>query len=50
VIVGVLLQLSFFPAPLPHTLLSGAGRFARLLGGSMTGAVAGFSIGLLVDC
>jgi rod shape-determining protein MreD len=54
VIVGVLLQLSFFsrvaifhtsPDVLPALVVSLA-----LLGGSMTGAVAGFSIGLLVDC
>jgi rod shape-determining protein MreD len=54
VVVGVLLQLSFFsrvtlfdtsPDVLPALIVSLA-----LLGGSMTGAVAGFSIGLLVDC
>ena len=54
VIVGVLLQLSFFsrvalfhtsPDVLPAMVVS-----LGLLGGSMTGAVAGFSIGLLVDC
>jgi rod shape-determining protein MreD len=54
VIVGVLLQLSFFsrvavfhtsPDVLPALVVS-----LGLLGGSMTGAVAGFSIGLLVDC
>jgi rod shape-determining protein MreD len=54
VIIGVLLQLSFFsrialfhtsPDVLPALVVS-----LGLLGGSMTGAVAGFSIGLLVDC
>jgi rod shape-determining protein MreD len=54
VIVGVLLQLSFFsrvalfhtsPDVLPTLVVS-----LGLLGGSMTGAVSGFSIGLLVDC
>jgi rod shape-determining protein MreD len=54
VIVGVLLQLSFFsriaifhtsPDLLPALVVS-----LGLLGGSMTGAVTGFSIGLLVDC
>jgi rod shape-determining protein MreD len=54
VIVGVLLQLSFFsrvalfhtsPDVLPALVVS-----LGLLGGSMTGAVSGFSIGLLVDC
>ena len=54
VIVGVLLQLSFFsrvalfhtsPDILPALVVS-----LGLLGGSMTGAVSGFSIGLLVDC
>jgi rod shape-determining protein MreD len=54
VIVGVLLQISFFsrvalfhtsPDVLPALVVS-----LGLLGGSMTGAVAGFSIGLLVDC
>jgi rod shape-determining protein MreD len=53
-IVGVLLQLSFFsrvavfhtsPDVLPALVVT-----LGLLGGSMTGAVAGFSIGLLVDC
>jgi rod shape-determining protein MreD len=53
-IVGVLLQLSFFsrvtlfdtsPDMLPALVVS-----LGLLGGSMTGAVSGFSIGLLVDC
>jgi rod shape-determining protein MreD len=54
VIIGVLLQLSFFsrvalfhtsPDVLPALVVS-----LGLLGGSMTGAVSGFSIGLLVDC
>lgn len=53
-IVGVLLQLGFFsrvtlfhtsPDVLPALVVS-----LGLLGGSMTGAVSGFSIGLLVDC
>ncbi len=53
-IVGVLLQLSFFsrvavfhtsPDVLPALVVS-----LGLLGGTMTGAVSGFSIGLLVDC
>lgn len=53
-ILGVLLQLSFFsrveifhtsPDVLPALVIC-----LGLLGGSMTGAVAGFSIGLLVDC
>jgi len=54
VILGVLLQLSFFsrvalfgvsPDVLPALVVA-----LGLLGGAMTGAVAGFSIGLLVDC
>ena len=54
VIAGVLLQLSFFsgvhlldtsPDILPALVV-----ILGLLGGSMTGAVAGFSVGLLVDC
>lgn len=53
-LLAVLLQLSFFsrvellqtsPDVLPALVVSLA-----LLGGSMTGAVAGFSIGFLVDC
>ncbi len=53
-VLGVLLQLSFFsrvellhtsPDVLPALVIS-----LGLLGGSMTGAVSGFSIGLLVDC
>jgi rod shape-determining protein MreD len=54
VIIGVLLQLSFFsqvalfhtsPDVLPALVVS-----LGLLGGSMTGVVTGFSIGFLVDC
>ena len=54
VVLGVLLQLSFFsrvalfhtsPDVLPALVVS-----LGLLGGSMTGAVSGFSIGILVDC
>lgn len=54
VILGVILQLSFFsgvhlletsPDILPALVV-----VLGLLGGSMTGAVAGFSVGLLVDC
>jgi rod shape-determining protein MreD len=54
VIVAVLLQLSFFsqvevfrvsPDILPVVVVS-----LGLLGGSMLGAVTGFSVGLLVDC
>jgi rod shape-determining protein MreD len=53
-LLAVLLQLSFFsrvellhvsPDVLPLVVVS-----LGLLGGSMTGAVAGFWIGLLVDC
>jgi rod shape-determining protein MreD len=53
-ILTVLLQLSFFsrvelfqvsPDLLPAVVVS-----LGLLGGSMSGAVAGFSIGLLLDC
>ena len=53
-ILGVLLQLSFFsrvelfhvsPDILPALVVC-----LGLLGGSMTGAVAGFSIGFFVDC
>ncbi|HEU4945453.1 MAG TPA: rod shape-determining protein MreD [Solirubrobacterales bacterium] len=53
-IVGVLLQLSFFSrVELFHTspdMLPALVVCLGLLGGSMTGAVSGFSIGLLVDC
>jgi rod shape-determining protein MreD len=54
VLVAVLLQLSFFsqvgvfrtsPDVLPAVVVS-----LGLLGGSLTGAVTGFSVGLLVDC
>lgn len=54
VIVAVLLQLSFFSRVelfhasadvLPAVVVS-----LGLLGGSLTGAVAGFSVGFLVDC
>jgi rod shape-determining protein MreD len=54
VILGVLLQLSFFsrvelfhtsPDVLPALVVS-----LGLLGGSLAGAVSGFSIGLLVNC
>jgi rod shape-determining protein MreD len=54
VVLGVIMQLSFFsrvalfhtsPDVLPALVVS-----LGLLGGSMTGAVSGFSIGLLVDC
>jgi rod shape-determining protein MreD len=54
VIAGVLLQLSFFsqvalfhvtPDMLPALVV-----VLGLLGGSLTGAVSGFSVGLLLDC
>jgi rod shape-determining protein MreD len=54
VILGVLLQLCFFsrvtllgtsPDMLPSLVV-----ILGLLGGSMTGAVGGFSIGFLIDC
>jgi rod shape-determining protein MreD len=54
VVVAVLLQLSFFsqvelvrtsPDILPAVVVS-----LGLLGGSLAGAVTGFSVGLLVDC
>jgi rod shape-determining protein MreD len=54
VILGVLLQLSFFsqvalfhvsPDVLPALVVS-----LGLLGGTMTGAASGFSVGLLLDC
>jgi rod shape-determining protein MreD len=54
VVIGVLLQLSFFSrVALFHTspdILPAMVVALGLLGGSMTGAVSGFSIGLLVDC
>jgi rod shape-determining protein MreD len=53
-ILVVLLQLSFFSrVELLHTsadILPAVVVALGLLGGSMTGAVAGFSIGFLVDC
>ena len=53
-ILGVLLQLSFFSrVELFHTspdVLPALVASLGLLGGSLTGAVSGFSIGLLVDC
>jgi len=54
VVVGVLLQLSFFsqvavfhvsPNLLPALIVA-----LGLLGGTMTGAVTGFSVGILLDC
>jgi rod shape-determining protein MreD len=54
VLLGVLLQLSFFsqvavfhtsPDVLPALVVS-----LGLLGGSMTGAVSGFSVGFLLNC
>jgi rod shape-determining protein MreD len=54
VVLGVLLQLSFFsqvaifhvsPDLLPAMVIS-----LGLLGGTMTGAVTGFSVGILLDC
>jgi len=54
VVLAVLLQLSFFSrVGLLHTsadILPIVVISLGLLGGSMTGAVTGFSIGLLVDC
>jgi len=53
-VLAVLLQLSFFSrVDLLHTsadILPIVVVSLGLLGGSMTGAVAGFSIGFLVDC
>jgi rod shape-determining protein MreD len=53
-ILGVLLQLSFFSrVEVFHTsadVLPALVVSLGLLGGSLTGAVSGFSIGLLVDC
>jgi rod shape-determining protein MreD len=53
-ILAVLLQLSFFSrVELFHTsadILPAVVVALGLLGGSMTGVVAGFSIGFLVDC
>jgi rod shape-determining protein MreD len=52
--LGVLLQLSFFSrVELLHTsadVLPAVVVSLGLLGGSLSGAVAGFSIGFLVDC
>lgn len=54
VVLGVILQLSFFsqvavfhvsPDVLPALVVS-----LGLLGGTMTGAVSGFSVGFLLDC
>jgi rod shape-determining protein MreD len=54
VILAVLLQLSFFSrVELLHTsadVLPAVVVSLGLLGGSLTGAVAGFSVGFLVDC
>ncbi len=54
VILAVLLQLSFFSrVAVFHTsadVLPAVVVSLGLLGGSMTGAVAGFSVGFLVDC
>jgi rod shape-determining protein MreD len=53
-LAGVLLQLSFFSrVELFHTspdILPALVACLALLGGSMVGALCGFSIGLLVDC
>jgi rod shape-determining protein MreD len=53
-VIAVLLQLSFFSrVELFHAsadILPAVVVALGLLGGSMTGAVAGFSIGFLVDC
>jgi rod shape-determining protein MreD len=54
VVGGVLLQLSFFSqVAVFHTspdLLPALVASLGLLGGTMTGAVAGFSVGFLLDC
>lgn len=54
VIAGVLLQLSFFSGVevfgVSPNLLPAMVVVLGLLGGTMTGAVVGFSAGLLVDC
>jgi len=54
VVGGVILQLTFFSrVSLFHVspdLLPALMVVLGLLGGSMTGAVAGFSVGLLLDC
>lgn len=53
-LAGVLLQLTFFSqVTLFHTspdLLPALVVSLGLLGGTMTGAVAGFSVGILLDC
>ena len=54
VVLGVILQLSFFSqVALFHTspdVLPALVVCLGLLGGTMTGAVTGFSVGLLLDC
>lgn len=54
IVLGVLLQLSFFSqVALFHTspdLLPALVVSLGLLGGTMTGAVSGFSVGILLDC
>ncbi len=54
VLLGVILQLSFFSqVELFHTspdVLPALVASLGLLGGTMTGAVSGFSIGFLLDC
>lgn len=54
VLVGVLLQLSFFSRVLlfdtSANILPTLAVVLGLLGGSLTGAVVGFSVGFLVDC
>jgi len=54
VIAGVILQLSFFSGVeifgVSPNLLPAMVVVLGLLGGTMTGAVAGFSAGILVDC
>jgi rod shape-determining protein MreD len=54
VLVGVILQLSFFSGVavfhVSPNLLPALVVVLGLLGGTMTGAVTGFSVGLLLDC
>jgi rod shape-determining protein MreD len=54
IVLGVILQLSFFSqVAVFHTspdLLPALVVCLGLLGGTMTGAVTGFSVGLLLDC